>query len=79
MSVKITRTWETIIFEAVSKDGKLSQTIHLTLNNQLKTYELCTPPEDSNVSLKKKSLQELELKLEAIKAAVSYVKYNLNN
>lgn len=77
MPIKTVRTWENINFYATSKDGKQQVRVELTLNHNEKTFELSTPNEDRTISLKGKSIVELELKLEAIKAAVNYTKQNL--
>lgn len=77
MSIKTVRTWETVNFYATSKDDKVKVSVELTLNHCDKTYEINTPADDGTVSLKGKSIVELELKLEAIKAAVNYTKQNL--
>lgn len=75
--VRINRTWETVEFEAYMKGSNDTCMIELTMNHETGKYVLSSPNQDENVRLKGGSIEQLELNLEAIKAAVKYVKENL--
>ena len=75
--VQIKRTWETVYFTASIKDSKVSETVELTLNHHEKTYCISSESQDQLLCLKGKSIASLDLKLEAVKAAINYVKNNL--
>ena len=74
---KTVRTWETVRFISSSKDGKKNVSIELTLNHQEKTFELSTDGDDRLIKFRGKDKEELDLKLDAIRAAVNYTKQNL--
>ena len=73
--VKRIRTWETVYFEA-SKKGVGAVTIELTLNHQLKTFDLCTARQEM-VRFNKDTIEEAKLRVKALKAAIDYAERSL--
>lgn len=72
--VRITKTWETIFFTAT--EGEIEAKVELNMNNENKTYTLCTENQEM-VDFKSKSKIELKLLMDALKAAHKYLNENL--
>lgn len=75
--IKINKTWETVYFTATKskkpKEGEISATIELTYNHQTKNFNLSTEHEEG-VSFKNDSVEQAELRAEAVVAAVKYLR-----
>jgi hypothetical protein len=76
MAIKIRRTWETIYFVSTKK-GFNDQTVELSINRETKKYTLCTAHEEAVSFNNDKSIEESEMKLEALKEAFKYIKQEL--
>lgn len=70
-TIKQQKTWETVFFTA-EEDGK-SATVELELNHSTNKWQICTSGQEM-VSFEKDSIQEGELRIKALNAAVNYVK-----
>lgn len=77
MAIKIRRTWETIFFTSTKK-GFSDQTVELSLNRQTKKYTLCTAHEEAVSFNDDASIEESEMKLEALKEAFKYIRREID-
>ena len=73
--VKTIRKFETVHFSS-TKDGANAQTIELEINHENKSFTICTGNEES-VSFAGDSIESAELKIDALKVAIKYLKENL--
>jgi hypothetical protein len=71
--VKIVKTWETIFFCAEKKGSDYKVSVELSINHDTGKYNLCTPHQEM-VSFKDDTIEMSELKLEAVTAAIKYIK-----
>lgn len=71
MAVYVTKTWETVYFEAQS-DSDI-EVIELNYNNKTKEIQLTTVNEEG-VSFKGDTIEQAALKVEALNKAIEYLK-----
>lgn len=72
--VKITKTWQTVFFTATK--GEVKEKVELNMNNENKSYTLCTENQEM-VKFDNKSKTELKLLMDALKTAHKYINENL--
>lgn len=63
--------WRTVNFTA--SKGDISVNIELTINMRTKAYGMCSPGQEM-VKLESKNIEELNLNMQALKAAHNYLK-----
>lgn len=74
--VKVLKTWETVHFIAEKKGavaGDLKASVELSYNHETKKYTICTPHQEM-VSFNNDTIEMSVLKLEAVTAAIKYIK-----
>lgn len=73
--VKTIKKWETVYFTA-KKNGLNPQTIELTINHENKTYKISNGHEES-LSFDGDTPAMTDLKIDALKECLKYLKFNL--
>lgn len=73
--VRVQKKWETVYFTS-KKNGLNPQTIELTINHENKSYTICNGHEET-LSFSDDTIAMTELKIDALKAVVLYLKKNL--
>ena len=71
MIIKIKKTWETVYFQA--QQGENVEIVELNYNHDTKTLDLTTAHEEG-VSFTGNTIEQAELKVEALIEAIKYLK-----
>ena len=75
MKTEIIKSWQTVHFNALNKDGSLLATIELTINHDEKTFLICTPNQEL-VSLNgcMNDFEKLQAKISLLKKVEQFLK-----